>query len=120
MSDDELPLTRPQLHRLNASSPNPCTYGNGLERKRYFKNIDGQEIPIYSDNGDPFCRLIIDTKRDNSFVGRINNINIVERDYPEYLFKKYNTKKSRGAKKSRGKKKSKGKKSNKKGIKKPN
>lgn len=115
-SDDEydrLPSTIPPLVRRNATSPDPCTYGIGLERKKYFKVVDGGEIPVYSD--ELFCNHIINAKRNSIFTGRVNNINVVEYDYPEHLFKKStkkstrkSTRKSKGTKKTKETKKTKG------------
>ena len=115
MSDDDedLPPNRPpQLVRSNAYRLDPCTYGHGLERKRYSKVVDGREMPVYSNdllgNPDLFCTNIINAKRNNIFTGRVNNINIAEYEYPEHLFKKNKSKGTKATKKSKGTNKSKG------------
>ena len=105
--DNDLPPnTQPQLVRSNAYRLDPCTYGHGLERKRYSKVVDGREMPV--DSNELLCRDIINAKRNNIFTGRVNNINIAEYEYPEHLFKKNKSKGTKATKKSKGTNKSKG------------
>ena len=102
------------LERRDQTILYPCTYGEGINRKSYTNNTVGEIIVEDS----PYCPMIINGKTNNTIEIRDDNTfrlpgiddNIIfkENNYPQPLFKKSRSKKSKGTKKSKATKKSKG------------